>query len=216
MPNSSEHTAISRLQLLNEFIQEKATSYQQPSRKGTPRGEPVGFSWEKYYATLLALTEDSLEDQANKLDVSYHVLRKWRSEPEFKKTVQDHMNVFVQWLTFKHFNTPGRDWRSAVLNLANSWNRTIGPEDRKQQNQLRHQKKDSINRLTLSLLSDALENTTAHSKTCKELQVAALGQIIELLQDRAKTIRYRREIAKVLSTIKKNLTGKESQETGQW
>ena len=42
--------------LLVDFITSKVEGYLEPSRKGTPKGDPIGFSSMKFLATLLALT----------------------------------------------------------------------------------------------------------------------------------------------------------------
>jgi hypothetical protein len=82
--------------LLSEFLREKARTYVQPTRAGTPKGEPVGLSELKYAATLLALTSEDVKKQAQILGVSYGVLRKWRTESPFEKQVNAHAKEFIE------------------------------------------------------------------------------------------------------------------------
>ena len=81
--------------LLLQFIKEKEKNYLEPTRKGTPRGEIIGFSLRKYKATLLMLTSMNLMQLSKRLGVSYGLLRKWRTEPLFKKQIEDHIREFV-------------------------------------------------------------------------------------------------------------------------
>src|SRR5262249_18262949 len=90
--------------LLPKFIDDKLSTYVEPTKKGTPKGEPVGFSLTKYRATLYALRErvlESTEDliaQAKELKVSYGLLRKWRSEQDFKHLVSRHEKEFTDYV----------------------------------------------------------------------------------------------------------------------
>jgi len=81
---------------LTDFIEEKIGSYLEPTRWGTPRGDPIGFPRVKCLATLLALTTHSQKDIARGIGLSYGVLRKWRSEAEFKQLIQQHRAELVE------------------------------------------------------------------------------------------------------------------------
>jgi hypothetical protein len=71
---------------------------------GTPRGSPIGFSREKYTATLLMLAEHRGQKQiAEFLEIGYGLLRKWKTEPEFKKEVEQHVKEFAA--LFKEYVT---------------------------------------------------------------------------------------------------------------
>ena len=100
---------------LARFISHKVTSYVEPTKKGTPKGDPVGFSLTKYKATLYALRERVLPDtldlviQAKKLGVSYGVLRKWRSEQKFKEIVSQHVDEFTRLYLRPPFMLKGRE-----------------------------------------------------------------------------------------------------------
>lgn len=87
--------------LIEEFIETSAANYKEPQRKGTPKGDPIGFPSAKYNASLLALKDIDLQTQAKKLGVSYGLLKKWRSEAEFKNRVNAHCENFTV-LFFRH------------------------------------------------------------------------------------------------------------------
>lgn len=80
---------------LADFIGRKINSYREPSRKGTSKGEPIGFSRVKYTAMLLGLTNTDLRKEARDLGVGYGLLRKWRTEADFKKAMSSHAEEFV-------------------------------------------------------------------------------------------------------------------------
>lgn len=86
-----------RKTLLKKFIDEKCSSYKAPERKGTPKGHPIGFGPEKYLASLEALTNIKQQELAKGLGISYTLLRKWRSEKQFKDLVSGHHNEFIQY-----------------------------------------------------------------------------------------------------------------------
>jgi len=87
--------------LLTEFFQNQLDNYREPQRQGTPRGERIGLSKVKFYASLFALLNSDLRAIAKHLGVSYGLLRKWRTEKEFKKVVNDHCDRFTV-IIFKH------------------------------------------------------------------------------------------------------------------
>lgn len=76
--------------LLLRFIEEKAKNYTEPTRKGTPRGETIGFSSQKYLASLYMLTSFDLKLLGQRLAISYGLLRKWRAEPLFKNQIEEN------------------------------------------------------------------------------------------------------------------------------
>lgn len=73
--------------LLNSFIREKLASYVEPQRKGTPKGEPIGFTKKKYHAGLQMLTSCLQKDIAKYVGVSHSLLRTWNTESNFKALV---------------------------------------------------------------------------------------------------------------------------------
>ena len=86
---------------LLKFIEEKANGYIAPVRKGTPKGDPIGFPITKYKASILSLAALSFKDIANASDVSYALLLKWRGEDAFKKQVQANIDEFSEWFIEK-------------------------------------------------------------------------------------------------------------------
>lgn len=81
--------------LLLRFIKEKAKNYSEPARKGTPRGEVIGFSLQKYLANLYMLTSLDLKLLGQRLAISYGLLRKWRAEPLFKNQIEENAREFA-------------------------------------------------------------------------------------------------------------------------
>lgn len=69
---------------LGGFLQRKLREYVEPSRAGTPKGEPVGLSKQKYHAALLrGMTSLALKQIAREVHVSYDLMRKWDTEDPF-------------------------------------------------------------------------------------------------------------------------------------
>jgi hypothetical protein len=179
--------------VIERFIREKVEGYNEPTRQGVPRGEKRGFPRKKLYASLLALTDATLQDQAKRAGISYDVLRKWRSEPEFKQKVEEHRDAFLRYWSAQQQKAGGDDlYRKAQL----SWNASS----------------PSL-RPSLDLLSRALDQSAENAKTWRELQTAAISQVIELLKDQSQTMKYREQMAELLSVIEKNLT-RRGQKTG--
>ena len=81
--------------VLEEFIEKKSDSYQEPERKGTPRGEPIGFSKAKYVASLWMMTNSTLKEVAKKTGVSYGLVRKWHIQERFLDTIKRHCDEFA-------------------------------------------------------------------------------------------------------------------------
>jgi hypothetical protein len=70
--------------------------YREPTRRGTLKGDKIGFTKRKYYASILvALTNWTLKDIAEKSEVSYGLLRKWKTEDDFKAEIETHQREFV-------------------------------------------------------------------------------------------------------------------------
>ena len=81
--------------LLETFIESKARGYSEPSRKGRPRGEALGFSSKKYLASLHLLTAEKQISIAMEQGLSYGLLRKWKTEEPFKALVTKHRRDFA-------------------------------------------------------------------------------------------------------------------------
>jgi hypothetical protein len=76
--------------ILKEFIESRIQKYTPPAREGTPKGEPIGFSREKYAASLWALTSLNQKEVAKLAGCKYETLRVWRSTEDFKAKVLAH------------------------------------------------------------------------------------------------------------------------------
>jgi len=81
--------------LLDAFIFDSIEEYTPPERKGTPKGEEIGYNIQKFSALFNLLRNWPLKKVAAAAGVSYGVLRKWRSEEAFKKMYQDVQHTFA-------------------------------------------------------------------------------------------------------------------------
>jgi hypothetical protein len=80
---------------LENFIEQKARAYAEPSRKEASRGQRIGFSKKKHLATLSMLTADKQITMAMELGISYGLLRKWNTEGPFRAMVGKHCREFA-------------------------------------------------------------------------------------------------------------------------
>lgn len=81
---------------IQEFLIFKHHHHEEPSRKGTPRGEKIGFPWKKQNACIaLAVTDLKMKNIAEQLGISYGLLRKWKSEPDFQDEMVKHGQGFL-------------------------------------------------------------------------------------------------------------------------
>lgn len=91
-----DHRSILDSTLLGEYIKKKTNAYVEPERKGTAKGEEIGLSCVKYQASLYGITNIKQKYVAKALDITHGVVRKWHTEPTFKKTVEKHRREFAQ------------------------------------------------------------------------------------------------------------------------
>lgn len=80
---------------LADFINARIDAYVEPTRQGTPKGEPIGFSRVKYMATLFCLRRDNLKQIGHRFGVSHVVMRGWAIDPAFKRAVDEHRRAFA-------------------------------------------------------------------------------------------------------------------------
>jgi hypothetical protein len=73
----------------------KYEEYEEPQRKGTARGEPIGFSLDKFASALYSLTNHKQKELAKSLGVSYGLLRKWHTEDAFIKIMMELHREFA-------------------------------------------------------------------------------------------------------------------------
>jgi hypothetical protein len=191
---------------LARFISHKVTSYVEPTKKGTPKGDPVGFSLTKYKATLYALRERVLPDtldlviQAKKLGVSYGVLRKWRSEQKFKEIVSQHVDEFTRLYLRPPFMLKGRE--ASIRYRLDALREATVDETASERT------KETLRKRMILIhdnLRSALAKSDVNSKTVREYQIVALDQAIELLKDRRATQKHRKAIIDLLSGIRETL-----------
>lgn len=81
--------------LFSVWLCEKLGNYSPPQRKGTPKGELIGISSDKYLTALYGLTRFNLKEVAEGTDVSYGGLRVWRTEDLFKGLIIELQNEYA-------------------------------------------------------------------------------------------------------------------------
>lgn len=82
--------------LLCKFILNKKLAHVEPERSKTPKGDPIGFSYKKYLASLYMMTDMPHVDIARELKIKHGVLRVWRTEREtFLKEIEKHCKEFA-------------------------------------------------------------------------------------------------------------------------
>lgn len=81
--------------MLDEFIRHKLANYQEPTRRGTPKGEKIGFGRAKYASSLRLLNSAGIRDIAADVDVSVGLLRKWMTEKDFKAQIKRNAEAFI-------------------------------------------------------------------------------------------------------------------------
>lgn len=85
--------------LLDIFIKDELDKLKTrpiPTRRGTPRGEPIGFPPVKIKAAVLCMRKDvPLQEVAKKVGISYGLLRKWRSEDKFKEEINKCWQYYI-------------------------------------------------------------------------------------------------------------------------
>lgn len=205
--------------LLPKFIDEKLTNYIEPTKEGTPRGEPVGFSKAKYRATLEALREkvlpetDDLSTQAKRLRVAYGVLRKWRSEPQFKQLVAQHEKEFIQELTNddKRITAAVDQLKRAKAELEQSTLAMLQQdfENRKTDKQpYQSGQKEAVTKLMLLLHGTMRDEFIKEKPTRQDLrtyQQLVLDNAIRILEDREMAIKHRVDVVRLLKGVKETL-----------
>ena len=80
--------------LLDSFMLEAIDEFVPAQRKGTIKGEKIGYSFQKYSALFYLMRNWPLKEVARAAGVSYGVLRKWKTEKEFMKNHHDLQTKF--------------------------------------------------------------------------------------------------------------------------
>lgn len=204
--------------LLPRFIAFKLAEYEEPRKKGTPKGEPVGLSLTKYTATLYALRQkllardEGLAAQAKELNISYGVLRKWRSEPQFKELVAQHEKEFFAFalraardqsvvqgteLDLARAKARVNDLQQATLEIVNRAHLATAEAERSFE-RLSPGEKDTLRTLLLSAQAQASKN--------KERAKVMLENSIHILRDRTSAIKHRKEVVALLESVREALS----------
>lgn len=80
------------IQDIKAWIEIELNDYQEPTRTGTAKGEPIGLSRKKFEAALWMVLFPQvfrLKDIAERVGVSNGVLRVWRTQDDFKRVTED-------------------------------------------------------------------------------------------------------------------------------
>lgn len=84
--------------ILDDFISERLSQHKEPTRKGVPKGEPIGPPRHKVHASILcALTALTLKDISSELEVSYDLLMKWNTQEDFQSLMEGHVDNFTAY-----------------------------------------------------------------------------------------------------------------------
>lgn len=81
--------------LLEKFIEDKLGKHIEPARRGTPRGEKIGFPKKKLHAALLHLKNLKGGEIAKVAGISHALVRKWRTEQEFLSIIDTAYGEFL-------------------------------------------------------------------------------------------------------------------------
>lgn len=81
--------------LLSLFIEIKKRACIEPTRKGIPKGNPIGFPKKKIAASLYMMTNKKQKDIAKHLKISYGVLRNWNTQKNFKSKIKENNKEFA-------------------------------------------------------------------------------------------------------------------------
>jgi len=88
-----------------EFILYRTATHREPLRRGTPKGEKIGFSGKKYFATILVgVTNWKPKNIASRAEIPYGSLRAWKTEPDFNAESEKHRMVFAQEIISRAMN----------------------------------------------------------------------------------------------------------------
>ena len=83
--------------LINEYSFLKGKTHLEPTRKGTPKGYKIGFTRTKEMASILVgVTNLKIKKIAESCEVSYGLLRKWKTEDDFKSRSKEHCQKFAE------------------------------------------------------------------------------------------------------------------------
>jgi len=85
--------------LLSAFLLDRIMSYEEPVRRGTPKGDKIGFPRSKHAAALfVGVTGLNQRQTAERLGLSHRLLLKWHTESDYRDALQRHCKDFVEAL----------------------------------------------------------------------------------------------------------------------
>jgi hypothetical protein len=189
-----------------KFMNSRLAEYVEPTKKGTPKGEAVGFSRTKYKATLYTFRErvlDNTQDmkaQAKELGISYGLLRKWRSDQNFKALVSQHEKEFITYVLNAAIYS-GNARLDRLDDLARAAQTLV-------MQSIESKQKESFRKFMILIHAKIQDEAMRSHKTARELreyQRLAVDQIIELLGDRQTAIKHRRDVIDLLSGLRETL-----------
>lgn len=81
--------------LAKEFINRKLQEYNEPVRKGKPKGEAVGLSNRKYTAALvMAIYAMNTQEVEEIIGTKRSLISKWQTEPRFQQQMEAMRSEF--------------------------------------------------------------------------------------------------------------------------
>ena len=114
------------MNIFEKYIEKCLREYQEPTRQGTPRGEKIGLSSEKYLAALMVgllrhklkdIAEENIEIYGEKIKFSYGLLRKWKTEKDFKRTTREAVTDFAAFFVRELESLVNKNIREINLNF---------------------------------------------------------------------------------------------------
>lgn len=117
--------------LFTAFVKKQVAEYKQPERKGVPKGERIGLSKKKYEVSLYMVTDLQHRDIKDRTGVSESLIRKWRTEDDFRKQLERNQKQFASYvinaiLRFndvnlgylaRYYDRPGKEDYAAVIDI---------------------------------------------------------------------------------------------------
>jgi hypothetical protein len=116
-------------ELTIEYMQDRISEHGDPVRVGTARGEKIGLSQKKFIASLLvALLNYSLkkitEEYGESVSFSYGLLRKWKTEDDFKDAIIQHQKGCAEEIA-KYIESRVHNFMDDVKNYENGKSNNI-------------------------------------------------------------------------------------------
>lgn len=82
--------------MINDFIKSELERYEEPERRGVPKGDPIGFGKKKIHAAILTgITNRDLKSDAEEVGISYTQIRVWRSQSDYKMKEREFQEKFI-------------------------------------------------------------------------------------------------------------------------